>query len=117
HHLRLMQKRDGKRQLLLPAEGDRANELVAGVAEPETVENALDAPGEHAFRDLINAAVQLDVLADGEIVVQRESLAHVPDDAFDPLALRGDVEPRDLRRAAARPQQTGQDADRGGLPG
>src|SRR4051812_11326854 len=68
-------------------------------------------------REIVNAAVQPDILADGEVLVERELLAHVPDAAFDPLALGRDVVPRHASRPGARCEKAGENTDGRGLAG
>ena len=43
-------------------------------------------------RDAVDAAVEIDVLLDGQVLVQREPLAHVADVGLDLFGLRADVE-------------------------
>ena len=55
--------------------------------------------GDLAVREAVDAAVEADVLADGQVVVEREPLAHVADAALDLLGLRRHVEPGGARLA------------------
>ena len=63
----------------------------------------------------VDSAVEPDVLAHGEIGVEREALAHVADVAPDLVALGADVESRDVRRALARREKSDEHLDRGRL--
>src|SRR5205085_374070 len=65
-----------------------------------------------AIAEIVDAAVQTDVLADGEILVQREALAHVADVALDALRVARDVVAGDRRPATRRRQQPGEHPDR-----
>ena len=76
-----------KRELLAPAERQRAHRLVGGVREAEAREHAIGAFADLRPREAVDAAVQADVLADREVLVEREALAHVADVALDRLAL------------------------------
>ena len=67
--------------------------------------------------EVVDAAVQLDVLGDRQVLVQGEPLAHVADVALDDLALGEDVAADDARLPAARRQQPGQHPDRRRLAG
>ena len=114
---RLVEQRDRERQLLPPAERDRADELIGGVLEPEAREHPAGAVADVAIAQVVDAAVERDVLADGEVLVEREALAHVADVALDALGLAGDVVSGDGRAAGGGREQTGQHPDRGGLAG
>src|SRR6185312_5591883 len=111
HDLRLVQQRNRKGELLLPAERQRANELALGVREAETVEDALGPIANLGGLKIVDAAVELDVLAHGEVVVEREALAHVPDVALDRLRFAEHVVSGDRRFAARRREETGEHAD------
>src|SRR5207244_1933202 len=82
---------------------------------PETLEHAIGPLANLRQREPVDAAVQADVLARRQILVERETLAHVADTAFDLLALRGHIETRDLCRAARRLQEPDQHPDCGRL--
>jgi hypothetical protein len=75
---------------------------------------ALDEP---LARQAVDARVEVEVLEDGEIVVEREPLAHIANLAADLLTLGGDVEPEHRGRAARRGQKAAQDADERRLAG
>ena len=61
--------------------------------------------------DAIDAAEEAQVLDHREVVVERELLRHVADVLAHPLGLARDVEARDGRSSAARPQEAAQHAD------
>src|SRR4029453_6421521 len=63
-------------------------------------------------REAVDAAVQADVLARRQVLVQGKALAHVADAPLDRLALRVDVVTRDPRGAAGRRQESDQHSDR-----
>ena len=62
-----------------------------------------------------DAAVEIDVLAHGQVVVESELLGHVADDPLDVLALAGDVEAADERLARGRPEDAAEHPDGRGL--
>ena len=62
--------------------------------------------------DAIDAGVEVDVLLDGQVLVERELLAHVADVGLDFLGLRADVEAGDAAAAAGRRQDPAEHADR-----
>src|SRR5690606_17504925 len=61
--------------------------------------------------------VEVDVLLDRQVLVERETLAHVTDAGLDFLRLGEDIEPGDRASAAARREDAGQHPDRGRLAG
>lgn len=66
---------------------------------------------------LVQPAEHPQVLAPGEVLVHRSVLARQPDDRPDLLRLSEDVETAHARPPGIRPEERGQDADRGGLAG
>ncbi len=63
-------------------------------------------------RDSVDAAIEVDVLLDRKVLVERELLAHVADVGFDPFGLRADVEASDGAASAAGGEDSTQHADR-----
>src|SRR5689334_13244130 len=88
-----------------------------GRAEVEAREHACRALPHGLSREIIDATVEPDVLADGEILVERELLTHVADAALDPLALGVDIVAGDARRSRRRREEAGEYPDRGRLAG
>ena len=68
-------------------------------------------------RDAVDAAVEVDVLLDGEVLVEREPLAHVADVGLDQLGLRADVEAGHGAPAAAGGENAAEHADGGRFAG
>ena len=100
NHLGAVQRRHRECQFLLPAQGQRADQRTGFRAEIQPVEH-LDRPAQYLHpRQPVNPAVEAHVLQHRQVVVQRETLAHVADAALDQLALAHDIVPGD--RAAAR---------------
>ena len=67
--------------------------------------------------EAVHARHELQVLQDGEVLVEAEALRHVADVALDLLASRADVVAERRAAAAVRRQQPAQHAQRGGLAG
>ena len=65
----------------------------------------------------VDARVEVEVLVHGEVVVERELLAHVADALADLLALGRHVEPEHRRAARRRREQAAEDADQRRLAG
>src|SRR6185312_12926643 len=74
-------------------------------------EDALGSIANLGGLQIVDAAVELDVLAHGEVVVEREALAHVPDVALDRFRFTEHVVSGDRRFAARRREETGKHAD------
>ena len=56
---RLVDRRAGQRDALLPAAGERAGELVPALAEPARVEHLVDARARRCARDAVDARVKV----------------------------------------------------------
>ena len=99
--------------------GSARTSSIGGVLETE----ARRACASRALADLaslqvVDAAVEADVLADGEVFVEREALAHVADVALDRFARRVATScPATVARPRRRRQQAGQHPDRRRLAG
>ena len=65
----------------------------------------------------VDAAEEAQVLGDGEVVVEAEALAHVPDPPLHALGVLRDVHAEHEAGAGGRPEQPAQHADRRGLAG
>src|SRR4029077_12528963 len=76
-------------------------------------EHALRPIADFAIAQIVDAAVQRDVLADGEVLVEREPLAHITDVALDALGVAGDVVAGDDGAAGRGREKAGEHADRG----
>ncbi len=108
-----MQQTRGERQALLPAPGERAGELVPTLRQPEVHKRLLDLllPVGHA----VHACDEAQVLANGEILPERETLRHVAGVTLDLLGLANDVVAETGALAAVGREQSAEHADGGGL--
>src|SRR5581483_1830304 len=88
--LRLVQRRAGQRQPLLPAAGEGAGQLVAAVLQPQRLDRSLDALA--AAVERVDAGDEGEVLLDRQVLVEREALGHVAGAALDLVGLAADVE-------------------------
>ena len=75
------------------------------------------ARGESLARQAVDAAEELDVLVDGERLVEREALRHVANATLHAFGIATDVDAADQGRAGGGSQQAAQHADGGGLAG
>ena len=80
---------------------------------PELLERALDRLA--ALRHGVDPRDEVEVLLDGQVLVQAEALGHVADLALDRRGLAQDVEAEAGAAAAVRRQQAAEHPDRGGL--
>ena len=112
--LRLVQQARGERQALLPAAGQLAGELVAR----DRRGRAARAPPRRACAPssiAVHARDEAQVLADRQVLPEREALRHVADVALDRLGLAPDVEAEARALAAVGRQQPAEHPDRRGL--
>src|SRR5690606_34568620 len=110
--LRLVQESDRERELLLPSDRERPDRLVRVPLEPEPVQKRRPSLSDFAPLQAVDAAEQADVLVHGEILIEREPLAHVADVALDRLALGVDVEARDPGDSGGGREKSGEHPDR-----
>ena len=111
--LGLVQHGGGQRQALLPAARERAGELVRAVGEAEPLQR-LGHPLAPPVQG-VEAGDEVEVLPDGEILVEAEALGHVADLALDRPRLVDDVVAEAGAAAAVGRQQAAQHADGRGL--
>ena len=109
----LVQHAGRQRQPLLPAARQGARELVLPRGKPQPLQRAVD-PFLQAV-EAIDATDELEVLADGEILVEAEALGHVAGLALDGLALAHQVVAEAGATAAIGRQQAADHAQRRGL--
>ena len=107
----------GEAQPLLHAARQGLDVLVALVAEVDELEEVADHPSPPGGRDPVAAGEEVEVLPDLHVVVDPEDVRHEAEDAPDLVGVPGDGEAGDLGLAARRPQQRGEDAQRGRLAG
>src|SRR5258705_3737415 len=109
----LVDEAGGEREALLPAAGERAGELVLARREAEALEGLAHVP--LAVRDLVHARHEVEVLLDGEVLVEAELLRHVAHRALDaPGVLRDVVAEHDAMTLVGR-EEPADHADGGGL--
>ena len=112
---RLVEDRAAQGQPLLPAAREDGRRLAAVPGQPRHFDHPL-LPRPFLFpRDAVDAAVEVDVLLDGEVLVEREFLAHVADVGFDLFGLGADIEAGHGARAAAGAEDAAEHADGGRL--
>src|SRR5262249_54434391 len=85
--------------------------------EAKRLEQCRGAIGQLFGAKAVDRSVQLDVLDEREIVVERKPLAHVADAAADASSLVADVESRHGRLTLTRLEQSDEDFHRRGLAG
>ena len=115
-HLGAMLDRDRQLQALTNAERQAFRLDVGHLAEPEPVEHFVDALAARGDREIEQLGVELEVLPDRELAIEREGLRHVADatahlDVFCPA----DGLAEQLGRAFGRRQKAGQHLHGGGL--
>ena len=67
----------GELQALLHAQRERGGLLIGAAGEPEARERLLDDVLPSFLREVVEPRVELEVLTDGELLVEREGLGHV----------------------------------------
>ncbi len=112
-----MDHRTGEREPLLlpPAQG--TGKLLLSIAEVVLPEQCVDPLHRLRARDVLHRSEELEVLAHGEILEQRELLGHVSDAPAQCLGLLGNPQAQHLDLALAGREQAAQHADRGRLAG
>ncbi len=110
---RLAEERQRQRQPLAHAERVGAHEAVGVGGQLDEAQQNVDAGGGRGEQ----AAGDLEVFAAGEVAVERRALDERADAAERTAVARGERLAEDLHRAAARPQQAQQQADRRRLAG
>ena len=89
---RLVQERAPKRQPLPPAAGQIARQRALAAAQAGHLEHEPAARSRARRPQPVNAAVEADVLVDGQQLVQREALRHVPDAPLDAFRIPCDID-------------------------
>ena len=109
-----MEDAGGEGEPLLPPARELAGELGAPVGQPRPGEHGVDALG--AIRELVEPGDEVQVLLDGEVLVEREALGHVPDPTADARGVAPHVEPEAGALAGIGRQQSAEHPQGGGLP-
>src|SRR5204863_2725082 len=102
---RLVDERYREGELLAPAERKAADRCVRDARETEALEHPRGAFADLLASEAVNAAVEADVLARRQVLVEREPLAHITDAALHLFGLAHDVVSGDARASARRLQQ------------
>src|SRR5260370_1342084 len=76
---RLMQHRRAERESLLPTAREQTGAALEVRRDVRELDDRVDPLLELLPGEAVDASVEIEVLADGEIFVQREALAHVAD--------------------------------------
>src|SRR5215469_4608584 len=104
-------------QPLLPSTGKSAGESAASLGDSGHAEHVVFSFGTAFAGNAVDAAEEIDVLVDREVVIERELLRHVADGAADIVGLGGDVETVDAGASRGGSQQAAEHADGGGFAG
>src|SRR5579872_2056220 len=107
---RLVQHAGGQGKTLLPPAGELSRQLVAPIEKPHSRHDIVD--GDAAIFHLIDAGDEIEVLEDGEILVEAEFLRHIADVAADERRLADNVEADALAFAGVGNQQPAEHPNR-----
>ena len=103
----------GKCEALFPASRERAGELLAPRVQPDARQCFIDLLPPRA--QVIETRHEIEVLLDGEILVEREALGHVARLPFDLCGVAVDIETEAAARGGVGIQQPAEHADGGGF--
>ena len=109
--LRLVDDGASQGEALLPAAGEIGRECIFAPDQPGHVQDVGLALAQLLARKAVGLPVEADVLAGGEVVVEREELRHVADERLHRLGLRGGIVAEHARLAGRRFEQAEQHAD------
>src|SRR5207245_3186371 len=109
---------DAARDLEAPlhAAGEGLHERVGAVGKLDDAEELVDALPPDRCGHAVDAAMQVEVLAGGQLVVERGVLEDEADAPANRSRILRDVDAGDARLPGGRPQQRAEDADGGRLP-
>ena len=116
-HRGIMDERLGQAEPLLHPLGEPVDVIVSLVGQVEQVEHFADDLLAVRTGDLVGDGEEVEELPDFHAVVDAEIVGHEADDPPDRHRLGGDRVARDAPLAERRPQQGGQESDRGALAG
>ncbi len=114
-HLGAVDQRNRETEALADAERQRIGQGVHRPGEVESLGHLAHPVRDAVLGKLEQARVQLEVLAHGQLGVEREGLAHVADPAAHAHVVRIDLAAKEPRRALARGQEAGQRLHRRGF--
>ena len=114
-HPRAVQHGAGEGEALLPAAGEIAGASRSHSGETRHLDGPLLPFSRGVAAQSVDPSEEPEVVGDGQLVVEAETLAHVTDAAFHAFRVAGDVHAENLRRSRARLEKPAQHADRRGL--
>src|SRR6266446_763078 len=112
---RLVQHGAAESEALLPPAGKLRGKPIEIGLEAVQLDNFVDAALETCGLQTVNASIELQVLRDGQIVVEAEILRHIADALANAFRIGVYVQPLDRGGTAAERQQAGEHFDDGGL--
>jgi hypothetical protein len=110
---RLVQHAGRQGQALLPAARETPGQLLLATRQPQPVQGLIHPPA--ALVQAVDPGREVQVLADRQILVERELLGHVAGLAFDLLGMPPEVQAQHRPLAGVRSEQAAQHAQGGGL--
>jgi hypothetical protein len=112
-----MHERAGEAELLLHAAGERAGLEATEIRHAGCREQPLGALAPQRRRHFEQVGIEANVLIDGELLVETETLRHVAHRGLRGLRIGDGIDPVDHDRAGVRPHYAGEHAHGRGLPG
>ena len=112
-----MHEHAGKAELLLHATGQGTGQAVGKRRETGRLQQGVDARRAAGPRHPVQVRVELEVLANGQVLVQTESLGHVPDPGTQAGSVGSRVQPEHPHLPRVRDEQTGAQTHPGRLAG
>src|SRR6266581_9789256 len=100
--LGFMQHGAAERQTLLPSTGKLRGQAIQVRSEAVECDDFVDAAFEARGFEAVDAAVELQIFCDGQIVIKTEILRHVADALAHGFGIGADIQALDLSRAAAK---------------
>ena len=113
----LMDEGAGEVQSPFHAAGVALHGAVGGIGEADDFEKVVDAAAGLARRDAEEAGLEGELLSAGLEVIQADFLEGDADELADAVGVGEDIDAADAGGAGGRPQEGGEHADGGGLPG
>src|ERR1700682_2254748 len=114
-HYRIVDERPGQAQSLLHSTRKGVDRLVAPFSQPDELEQFVHDLVPAVLRLAVARGIEIQVLGDGELVVDAKEVRHVSDPAVHLVRLSGDVGAIDRRAPAGRFEERGEYAQRRGL--
>src|SRR5713101_7011834 len=111
--VRFMQHGAAEGQTLLPSTGKLRGQAIQVRSEAVECDDFVDAAFEACGFEAVDAAVELQIFGDGQIVIKTEILRHVADALAHGFGIGADVQTFDFSGAAAERQKAGEHFDDG----